>query len=131
MKSLTFALLFVVAGMVGCKPSKEPGLVEKVHNKVKETINAQELHGLQEYIAYHEVEFNRMPTKDEIKAFAKKENPRLSKLLEDGTLVLTGTTKRDGVWAYEKDAPTKGGWAITASGESIMTPEELNQKLGK
>lgn len=124
-------LVLGILSLAGCKPSKEPGVVEKVHSKIKESIDAQELHGLQQFIAYHEVEFSRMPTKNEIVAFAKKENPRLSKLLQDGTIVLTGTKTRDSVWAYEKDAPTKGGWVVTGSGESKMTAEELKKLLGK
>jgi hypothetical protein len=131
MRIATICLALAVICSVGCKPSKESGLVEKVHAKVKETVNAIEMHDLHLFITDMEIAQGKMPSKDEVRAYAKKENPKLSKLLEDGTIVLTGTRTRESVWAYEKDAPTNGGWVITNVGESKMTAEELQKALGK
>lgn len=131
MRIATTCLICAILAVIGCKPSKEPGLIEKVTNKVKETVNAIEMHDLYLFIYQIEAIDNRMPSKDEIRQYAKKENPKLSKLLEDGVIVLTGSKTRDSVWAYEKDAPTRGGWVVTGSGETKMTADELKKALGK
>ena len=106
-------------------------VVHQVTNKVKETVTMTEMHDLHLMMSLDEVNNNRMPTAKEVRDYAKKENPKLSKLLEDGVIVLTDTKKRDSVWAYEKDAPTKGGWVVAGSGESKMTAEEVQKALGK
>jgi hypothetical protein len=135
---LCLLLLFVCS--VACKgkkskesttSQKEIGRFEQVAKNVKSNaINGPQMHGLQLHITTMELANNRMPSKEEILAYVKKEDPKLSKLLEEGVIVLTGATTREGVWAYEKDAPTNGGWVITGSGESKMTAEELKQRLG-
>ena len=114
----------------GCTGKQSSGLVEKVHAKVNETVSALEMKDLHLFITEKELAFNQMPDQKAIMDYAKKENPKLHKLLDSGAIVLTGITQREGVWAYEKDAPSKGGWVITHTGESKMTADELKQRLG-
>lgn len=131
MRIATNCIVMAMFCGIGCKPSKEPGVIEKVQGKVKETVDAIEMKDLQLFIAQREITNNKMPSKEEVLEYAKTENPKLSKLLEDGAIVLTGSKTRESVWAYEKDAPTKGGWVITNVGETKMTPDELKKALGK
>ena len=133
--------LIVVALLVaGCKPppprtsrpeSTEPSLLGKIAGKVQETVTAIEMKDLHLFIANIEITDGKMPTKEIVRDYAKKENPKLAQLLENGTIVLTGTNRRESVWAYEKNAPEKGGWVITNVGESKMTADELKKALGK
>lgn len=50
-------------------------------------------------------------------------------LIEDGSIVLTGIRQREGVWAYEKLAPERGGNVITNEGVVRMDQVELTNKL--
>jgi hypothetical protein len=108
---------------------EDQSLAGRIAGKVRQTVTAIEMHDLHLFIETQAID--GMPDAATIRDYAKKENPKLSKLLEDGTIVLTGIKHRQGVWAYEKDAPTKGGWVVTDKGEQQMTAEELNRALGK
>jgi hypothetical protein len=113
------------------KPSKESGgVISDVMNKVTQTVTAVEMHDLHLFMSQEEIG-GQMPTKEAVFAYAKKDNQKLWRLLDNGAIVLTGTKTRDGLWAYEKDAPTKGGWVVTGTGESKMSAEEVQKLLGK
>jgi hypothetical protein len=71
----------------------------------------------------------RAPTKDVILADVKQADPKLGKLIEDGDIILTGIQDRDGLWAYVKDAPTKGGWVLTPAGPERITAEEFKRRM--
>jgi hypothetical protein len=141
MRTATLCLVMLLACMVGCKgrkpkestPSSPQKLdaMDRIIKNTKSNLNAIQVHDLQLFIAQMEIGEGRMPSKDEILDYAKKENPKLYKLLDEGAFVLTGSKIRESVWAYEKDAPTDGGWVLTNVGEFKMTAEELKQKLGK
>jgi hypothetical protein len=106
------------------------GAVQNVRRATQRIQTANELKGLHIYISDASLTSGRMPSKEEIVAAAKQSNDaKLVKYLEDGIIVLTGTKSREGVWAYEKDAPAMGGWVVTASGPQQMTAEQLKQQL--
>jgi hypothetical protein len=48
-----------------------------------------------------------------------------------GSIVLTGATQRESIWAYDAGALTKGGYAISQNGVETLTAAELKQRLGK
>ena len=138
MRIATLCLLFLLACSAGCykkrpKPTspKEPDLVQRISGKVKETVTAFEMKDLHLFIEYASSGTGQMPNNDVIVEYTKKENPKLGKLLDDGTIILTGTKVRESVWAYEKDSETKGGWVITNIGPQKMTAEEFKQRMGK
>jgi hypothetical protein len=113
------------------KPSKETGgVIGDILDKPRQVVTMEMMRDLYLYM-YQEEVAGQMPSKEVVFAYAKKENPRLWQLLDSGAIVLTGAKTRDGVWAYEKDAPTKGGWVIIAIGQSKMSPEEVQKLLGK
>lgn len=129
------ALLTCVGGCYPKKPkpteSKKPDLVQQIAGKVKETVTAFEMKDLHLFIEYSSSASGQMPPNEVIIEYTKKENPKLGKLLEDGTIILTGTKVRESVWAYEKDSDTKGGWIITNNGPEKVTAEQFKQRMGK
>jgi hypothetical protein len=72
-----------------------------------------------------------VPSKEQIIAAMKQEDPKAYQLIQDGAIVLTGARSREAVWAYEKDAPTNGGWAVVSSGPDRMTAAQLQQLLSQ
>ncbi len=113
------------------KPSKETGgVIGEILDKPRQIVTMEEMHDLHLYMAGEEVN-GQMPTKEMVFAYAKKDNPKLWKLLDSGAIVLTGTKNRDSLWAYEKDAPTKGGWVVDGRGQTKMSAEEVQKLLGK
>lgn len=80
-----------------------------------------------------ELQDNRMPNADAIKADLK-DNPDardLLKLIDDGVIILTGTTDRQGLWAYEIDADQIGGIILVSGRASRATADDVKQWLGK
>jgi hypothetical protein len=141
MKVLSFCVLLLLACSLGCyskrtraQPPSTPQKLDAMDRIIKNTksnLNAIQCHDLQLFIAQMEIVDGRMPTKNEILDYAKKENPKLHKLLDEGAFVLTGTKVRDSVWAYERDADTQGGWVISNAGEQKLKAEEVRKLLGK
>ena len=72
---------------------------------------------------------NRVPTADEIMKDAQK-NAQLFPLLKEGVVVLTNTTRGDGVWAYTL-YPQRANehYVITQQGVAPMSADELQSRL--
>ena len=76
---------------------------------------------------------NRMPTADAIKADLKA-NPDarvLLKKINDGVIVLTGTTDRQAMWAYEIDADKAGGIVILGGNVTDANADDVKKSLGQ
>jgi hypothetical protein len=86
---------------------------------------------LQVYIFDHELNNNRMPTIDETKQILQAEAPNLRKKVDDGVIVLTGTTDRKGLWAYEIDADKAGGIVLMNNAVADATADDVKDWLGK
>jgi hypothetical protein len=73
----------------------------------------------------------QMPTKQQVVDELKRspDAKAIVALIEDGSIVLTNLKQREGVWAYEKLAPTQGGNVVTHTGLERMTAEQLNNLL--
>jgi hypothetical protein len=139
--ALLFALMFAVAG---CKKRQAAakgsttqapgggglGVVQQVKGAVQRTVTAKELDDLRIYIDTASLASGRMPNKETILKEVKTADRKLGQLIEDGAIVLTGATQREGVWAYEKDAPERGGMVLTSTGVERLSADELNQRLG-
>lgn len=106
------------------------GVVQNVRGAAKRTVTANELHNLQLYIDGASAE-GRMPTKQMVLDAAQKEDRKLYDALMDGSLVYAEPKAREGVWAYEKDAPTQGGMILTSSGIERVTAGEFKLKMGQ
>ena len=48
---------------------------------------------------------------------------------KSGDIILTGATKRESVWAFERKAPTKGGWITTQNGPEEVTAAEFARRI--
>jgi hypothetical protein len=72
---------------------------------------------------------NRVPSRDEVMKEAQQ-NPQLFPLLKDEVIILTGTNRGDGVWAYSQYPQRMGDhYVVTQSGRAQMSPEELRKRL--
>jgi hypothetical protein len=79
-----------------------------------------------------EVQDGRMPTADAIKADLAA-NPDARDLLakiNEGVVLLTGTTDPNGLWAYEIDAEKIGGIVIYQKRTARATADDVKQYLG-
>lgn len=87
------------------------------------------------FIFSYELENNRMPTIDQIKADLKNypDASEILKKIEDGVIVLTGTTDKNSLWAYEIDADKAGGIVCVGPSGAIKraTADEAKQLIGK
>jgi glycerophosphoryl diester phosphodiesterase len=72
---------------------------------------------------------NRVPSLEEITNEAKQ-NPQLYPLIKDEVIILTGTNRGDGVWAYSRFPQRMNDhYVVTAQGVSQMAPAELQKRL--
>jgi hypothetical protein len=135
------ALLCLVA-LSGCKPRVRPpttpkpddpvlAAVKGVKGAVKRIVDAKDMEQLGIYFNYAaDGATGRVPGKDVILEDVKKADPKLGKRIDDGDIVLTGVTDREGLWAYAHDVPTIGGWVLTPSGPERITAEEFKKRMG-
>jgi len=70
-----------------------------------------------------------MPSIPLVTAALEKEKSPAAALVKDGTIVLTGSTKRESIWAYEYDARKNGGLVVSQNGVETLTAAELNRRL--
>jgi hypothetical protein len=63
-------------------------------------------------------------------ALVAAESPA-AKLVKNGSIILTGATQREGIWAYEARAVTDGGLATSQNGVERLTAAQLKARLGK
>ena len=72
---------------------------------------------------------NRVPSLEEITNEAKQ-NPQLYPLIKDEVIILTGTNRGDGVWAYTRFPQRMNEhYVIISTGVVQMAPEELRKRL--
>jgi hypothetical protein len=141
MRTTTLIALMFVLVLTGCKRGPRPptspkaedpvvAAVQGVNRAVKRSVTLQEMHDLHLTIEQAYGEMGMMPTKEFVLDLEKKENRKLYTMLQDGLIVLTGTKVHESVWAYEKDAPTAGGYILSHNGpERLMSAEEVKLRL--
>lgn len=72
---------------------------------------------------------NRVPSVDEVMKEARQ-NAQLYPLLKEGVVILTGTNRGDGVWAYTQYPQRNGNhYVIVQQGRVEMSPDELRMRL--
>lgn len=128
----------LIVGVLGCDPPKlkptEPtqragGLVSQIKDKTQQIVTAAEMKDLHLFMDAASAVEGRLPTAEIVRQSVMKENPQLARLLQDGHIVLTGIRQREGIWAYEKDAPEKGGWIVDQSGPRQVSADEFRRLL--
>jgi hypothetical protein len=134
---LFVALTVVVAG--GCRktsadagpysgggnPTPE-GAAQAVRQNVKRAVTGIEMHDLHLMMNTMKLSSGRVPTSQEVMdALGRPDgNRQLLKFIQDGEIVVVPNPPEEGLWAYAKDVPTKGGWVITHTGEFQATPAQ-------
>ncbi len=71
-----------------------------------------------------------MPNISEIKTMISTA-ANLKELIDTGSVILTGTTDRAGLWAYEIEADVKGGLGLVAGVPNRYSADEIKQYLGR
>ena len=77
-----------------------------------------------------EIDNGRMPTKVEITTLVKG-YANIASHITEGNIILTGTTDRSGLWAYEIEADVKGGIGLVSGVASRYDADAIKQYLGK
>lgn len=140
---LLIAVGFVVCGCVRSKsgttsPATSPkssggdvgfGAVQKVRGAVQRAVTQNEMKGLHLFIENASAATGRMPTKDQVMDTVKKEDAKLYQFLQDGLIVLTDIKTREGIWAFEKDAATNGGFILSQNGVERLTADEVKSRM--
>jgi hypothetical protein len=106
------------------------GAVQNTRQAARRVVALNDMSQIALTIASWELDNNRMPNKNEIYA-ALSGYPNLKKLIDDGDVILTGTTKREGLWAYEVEADTKGGIGLVSGTASRYSADDIKQMLGQ
>lgn len=104
------------------------GAIQNVRKAGLRTINLNEMKQLGLMLTQAADDFGKMPTAAEIKQMVQQDKT-LSGMINDGTLILTNTANRNGLWAYEVDADTKGGIVLLAGTASRASADEVKQYL--
>jgi hypothetical protein len=107
------------------------GAPQAVRGAVQRTVNLNELKNVQLFIETASAASGRMPSPQEVAAALQKEAPKTFALLQDGSIVLTGTRSREAIWAYTRDPQSGAGehLVITSSDIGRMPAAELGARL--
>jgi hypothetical protein len=140
MKRLLLFVALVVITASGC-PKSSPGdgpysgggnptpegAAQAVRKSVQNVVTAAELHDLHLFLSNAKLANGRVPNSQETwDALSRPDgNRQLVKLIQDGILVLVPNPPEEGLWAYSKEVPTHGGWALTHSGPQQMTAADF------
>jgi hypothetical protein len=106
------------------------GAAQNVRQAARRVVALTDMKELGTAITQWEVENGRMPNKAEITNLAKGYR-NLASLIADGTIILTGTTQRSGLWAYEIEADVKGGIGLVSGVPNRYDAETIKQYLGR
>ncbi len=72
---------------------------------------------------------DRMPTAADIKADLQRSAAKYAALIDDGTIILTDTKSKTGLWAYEIDADKAGGIVLVGGVAERKTADEVKALL--
>ncbi|VTR94402.1 unnamed protein product [Gemmata massiliana] len=73
----------------------------------------------------------KMPTAALTYAALREASSPAAALVKDGAIILTGSTSRESVWAFEARAYLNGGLVVSQNGVETLTAAELKTRLGK
>lgn len=105
------------------------GAVQNVRQAARRTVQLNDMHQLGLLIATTVQLDDRMPSASEIKQSLRRDAPKILAAIDDGSIVLTDTKNKQGLWAYEIDADKAGGIVLVAGTASRATAEQAKQYL--
>ena len=114
-------------------PSSDPvfGAIQGTRQAVQRVVTANEMKDLHLFIEMASLTEGKMPTIASITASLKQSGSKAFGLVESGDIVLTGATRRESCWAYEKDAAAKGGWIVLHTGPERVDAETAKKWLNQ
>jgi hypothetical protein len=107
------------------------GAVQNIRNAARRTITLNDMSQLGTLIEAEYTQNGRMPTAADIKMFLQKDAPHIAAAINDGSIILTGTSSHEGLWAYEVDADTKGGVVLVSGRATRADADEVKRYLGR
>ncbi|CAN5630185.1 hypothetical protein BH11PLA2_BH11PLA2_13100 [soil metagenome] len=102
------------------------GAVTNVHRRAERVKVEAELQQLGQLMTVQYNELGRMPKIDEIKSYLNQAQNILGHI-NQGNIILTGTTNYSGLWAYQAEADTLGGSALVGGTPNKYSKEEFAQ----
>jgi len=114
---------------VGSPTGTTFGAQQAVRKAPARTINFNDLKQLQIFIVQAETENGQVPNAQDIMQIVGQAGP-IVKSINDGIIILTNNTQREGIWAYTQ-WPQRGGnhYVVKAGGVEDMAPAQLAQAL--
>jgi len=146
MKLFMLVVALVIGMSGGCKKKKDDegqysgggnptvhGAEQAVRKAVERTVTQAELHDLHLFMNTVKGASGRVPTSQETwEALNRPDgNRKLVQLIQEGLIVLVPTPQEEGLWAYDKNAPTAGGIILTHSGVERVTAQDFNARYGQ
>ncbi|QEL17021.1 hypothetical protein [Limnoglobus roseus] len=109
------------------------GAIQNVRQAAKRTVALSDMHQLGIMILQYDLDNNKLPTVSEIKAMLTGDGASIRKQIDEGTIILTGTKDKAGLWAYEVDADRAGGIVLTGPSANARraSADEVKALLGK
>lgn len=104
------------------------GAAQNVRQAARRTVALNDMHQIGVIIQQYETLNNRMPNAQEIQS-ELRQTPNLLALITGGSIILTGTTNRSGLWAYEAEADTKGGIGLVGGTASRYSADDIKAFL--
>lgn len=104
------------------------GAIQNTRQAARRTVALNEMSQLGQLIELQYNDLGRMPTKQQILANLSQA-PSILQHINEGNIILTGTTNHSGLWAYEVDADTRGGIVLQAGSARRATKDEVQQLL--
>jgi hypothetical protein len=105
------------------------GAVQNIRQAARRTVALADMDQLGKFITQQETELGKMPSIADIKTYIKRDAPKILAAIDEGTIILTGSTNRSGLWAYEVDADKAGGIVLVAGTARRATADEAKQLL--
>jgi hypothetical protein len=107
------------------------GTIQSVRAAPGRILNANDLQQLHIFLEASMADSGQLPDKNQIVAQLKSspDARKLVKDIDDGYIVLTGNRNRESIWAYEKNAPTNGGFVLSNSGVEKLSAAEVTARL--
>lgn len=109
-----------------------PGAVPQMQTSTgSRTVTRDDMNEVWIFIENSSLATGQMPPPELTYAALVRTNAKAAELVRDGSIILTGTRHRDSIWAFERFAPTRGGWVASHNGPEHLTAAEFARRLGR
>lgn len=107
------------------------GAVQNIRKAGQRAATLNDMQQLGIFIKQMDLDNNKMPQPAEVKEYIRRDAAKLLALIDDGTIILTGTRDRGGLWAYETEADKLGGIGLVNGTANRYSADDIKQMLGK